>query len=39
MLEFLGSFRQPTYCLRTVKTVLVDGWTQIVHVYCLQNIA
>ena len=24
MLEFLGNFRQPTYCLETVKTVRVD---------------
>ena len=23
---------QPTYCLGTVKTVWVDGWTEIVHV-------
>ena len=30
---------QPTYCLGTVKTVRVDGWTEIVHVYCLHNIA
>ena len=28
MLEFLGSFGQPTYCLKTVKTVQVDGWTK-----------
>ena len=36
--KFLGSFEQPTYCLRTFKTVQVDGWTKIVHVCCLQNI-
>ena len=30
---------QPTYCLKTVKTVRVDGWTEIVHVCCLHNIA
>ena len=30
---------QPTYCLGTVKTVQVDGWTKIVHVCCLHNIA
>ena len=30
---------QPTYCLETVKTVRVDGWTEIVHVCCLHNIA
>ena len=39
MLEFLGSFGQPTCCLGTVKTVRVDGWTEIVHVCCLHNIA
>ena len=39
MLEFLGSLGQPTHSLRTVKTVQVDGWTKIVHVSCLQNIA
>ena len=39
MLEFLGSFGQPTYYLGTVKIVRVDGWTKIVHVCCLQNIA
>ena len=38
MLEILGSFRQPTYCLETVKIVLVDGWTKIVHVCCCKNI-
>ena len=30
---------QPTYSLGTVKTVQVDGWTEIVHVCCLHNIA
>ena len=25
---FLGSFGQSTHCLRTVKTVWVDGWTK-----------
>ena len=25
----LGSFRKPTYCLRTVKTAQVDGWTKL----------
>ena len=30
---------QPTYCLGTVKTVRIDGWTEIVHVCCLHNIA
>ena len=30
---------QPAYCLGTVKTVRVDGWTEIVHVYYLHNIA
>ena len=30
---------QPTYCLGTVKTVRIDGWTEIVHVYCLHNFA
>ena len=30
---------QPTYCLETVKTVWVDGWTEIVYVCCLYNIA
>ena len=30
---------QPTYRLETVKTVRVDGWTEIVHVCCLHNIA
>ena len=39
MLEFLGSFGQPTHCFWTVKTSRVDGWTKIVHVCCLQNIA
>ena len=39
MLEFFGSFKQPTYCFETVKIVRVDGWTKIVHVCCLQNIA
>ena len=39
MLEFLGSFGQATYCLGTVKTVRVGGWTKIVHVCCLHNIA
>ena len=29
----------PTYCLGTVKTVRVDGWTKIVHICCLNNIA
>ena len=29
----------PTYCLGTVKTVLVEGWTEIVHVCYLHNIA
>ena len=32
-------YGQPTYCLETVKTVRVDGWTEIVHVCCLHNIA
>ena len=36
--KILGSFGQPTYCLRTDKTIWVDGWTKIVHVCCLQNI-
>ena len=31
--------RQPTYYLGTVKIVRVDGWTEIVHVCCLHNIA
>ena len=35
----LGSFGQSTYCLGTVKTIRVDGWTKIVHVCYLQNIA
>ena len=39
MLEFLGSFGQPTHCFWTVKTARVDGWTKIVRVCCLQNIA
>ena len=30
---------QPTYYLGTVKTVRVDGWTEIVHVCYLYNIA
>ena len=30
---------QPTYCLGTVKTVRVDGWTKTVHICCLNNIA
>ena len=30
---------QPTYCLGTVKTVRVNGWTEIVHVCCLLNVA
>ena len=30
---------QPTYCLGTVKIVRVDGWTEIVHVCYLHNIA
>ena len=30
---------QPTYCLGTVKTVRVDGWTEIVHVCYSHNIA
>ena len=30
---------QPMYCLGTVTTVRVDGWTEIVHVCCLHNIA
>ena len=30
---------QPTHCLGAVKTTRVDGWTTIVHVCCLQNIA
>ena len=30
---------QPTYCLGTVKTVQVDGWTEIVHVCYFHNIA
>ena len=30
---------QPTYCLGTVKTARVDGWTEIVHVCYLHNIA
>ena len=30
---------QPTYCLGNVKTIRVDGWTEIVHVCCLHNIA
>ena len=30
---------QPTYCLGTVKTVLVDCWTEIVHICYLHNIA
>ena len=30
---------QPTYCLETVKTIRVNGWTEIVHVCCLHNIA
>ena len=30
---------QPTYYLGTVKTVRVDGWTEIVHVCYLHNIA
>ena len=38
MLEILGSFGQPTYRLGTVKTVRVDGWTEIVHVFYLHNI-
>ena len=39
MLEFLGSFGQPTYYLRIVKTIWVDRWTEIVNVCCFQNIA
>ena len=35
MLEFLGSFGQPTHCFWTIKTARVDGWTKIVHVCCL----
>ena len=30
---------QPMCCLGTFKTVRVGGWTEIVHVCCLQNIA
>ena len=30
---------QPKYCLGIVKTVRVDGWTEIVHVCYLHNIA
>ena len=30
---------QPTHCLRAVQTAWVDGWTKIVHMCCLQNIA
>ena len=30
---------QPTYCLGTVKTIRIDGWTEIVHVCYLYNIA
>ena len=30
---------QPTYYLGTVKTVRVDGWTEIVYVCYLHNIA
>ena len=30
---------QPMYCLGTAKIVRVDGWTEIVHVCCLHNIA
>ena len=30
---------QPTHCLETVKTVRVYGWTEIVHVCCVHNIA
>ena len=30
---------QPTHCLGVVKIARVDGWTKIVHVCCLQNIA
>ena len=35
----LSSFGQPTCFLGIVKTVRVDGWTKIVHVCCLHNIA
>ena len=30
---------QLMYCLETVKTVRIDGWTEIVHVCCFHNIA
>ena len=30
---------QLKYCLGTVKTILVDGWTEIVHICYLHNIA
>ena len=39
MLDKGAGHGQPTYYLETVKTVRVDGWTEIVHVCCLHNIA
>ena len=39
MLDERAVHGQPTYCLETVKTVWVDGWTEIVHVCCLHHIA
>ena len=39
MLDEGAVHRQPTHCLGAVKTARVDGWTKIVHVCCLQNIA
>ena len=39
MLDEGAVYGQPTYCLGTVKTVRVDGWTEIVHVCYLHNIA
>ena len=29
----------PTYCLGTVKIVMVDDWTEIIHGSCLHNIS
>ena len=42
--RILGCFGQPTYCLRTVKTVRVDGWTkncpcELFAKYCLNWMA
>ena len=39
MLDEVVVHGQPTYCLGTVKIVRVDGWTEIVHVCYLHNIA